>query len=107
MVRSMIDSLFDKKTMKKFDDLAAQQAELEDNQRNLVKETMRKINSRTFIDVFEVVKAYGHPCEQKLSAEIEKKYFLGEELEFDDLINLDSMYKSNFENFSKKDDDDE
>ena len=36
-----------------------------------------------------------------------KKYFSGEELEFNDLMNLDSLYKSNFEKFSKKDDDDE
>jgi len=54
-----------------------------------------------------IVKKYGHPSEKKLSEEIEKKYFSGEELEFNDLMNLDSLYKSNFEKFSKKDDDDE
>lgn len=47
------------------------------------------------------------PGGKKLSEEIEKKYFSGEELGFNDLMNLDSLYKSNFEKFSKKDDDDE
>ena len=75
--------------------------------KNLVKKSMETMNSETLVDVLGIVKKYGHPSEKKLSEEIEKKYFSGEELEFNDLMNLDSLYKSNFEKFSKKDDDDE
>jgi hypothetical protein len=103
----MIDSLFDKGTMKKFDDLAKKQAKLEEKKKNLVKKSMEKMDSETLVNVLKVVKEYGHPREKKLSEEIEKKYFSGEELGFNDLVNLDSLYKSNFEKFSKKDDDDE
>lgn len=107
MVYNMIDSLFDKGRMKKFDDLAKKQAKLDDKKHDLVKQTMEKIDSETLAKVLEIVKRYGHPSEKKLSEEIEKKYFSGEELEFDDLMNLDSLYKSNFEKFSKKDVDNE
>ena len=107
MVYNMVNSLFDKDTMKKFDALAKKQAKLEDKKKNLVKKSMETMNSETLVDVLGIVKKYGHPSEKKLSEEIEKKYFSGEELEFNDLMNLDSLYKSNFEKFSKKDDDDE
>lgn len=65
------------------------------------------MNPETLTDVLEIVKKFGHPSEKKLSEEIENKYFSGEELGFNDLMNLDSLYKSNFEKFSKKDDDNE
>ena len=107
MVYNMVKSLFDKGTMKKFDALAKKQAKLEDKKKNLVKKSMETMNSETLVDVLGIVKKYGHPSEKQLSEEIEKKYFSGEELEFNDLMNLDSLYKSNFEKFSKKDDDDE
>lgn len=107
MVCNMIDSLFDKRTMKKFDGLANKQAKLNEKKKNLMKETMEKMDPETLVNVFEIVKKYGHPSERKLSEEIEKRYFSGEELGFNDLMNLDSLYKSNFEKFSKKDDNDE
>ena len=49
------------------------------------------------------MKKYGHPKEKIISQKIEEKYFAGEGLEFNDLINLDSLYKSNYQKFSKKD----
>ena len=54
-------------------------------------------------EVLNVVKKYGHPKEKIISQKIEEKYFAGEGLEFNDLINLDSLYKSNYQKFSKKD----
>ena len=114
MVYDMINSLFDKKTMKKFDDIANKQAViankqaiLNDKKKELAKETMVKIEPATLASVFEIVKKYGHPSEQNLSGKIEQKYLAGEELTFDDLINLDNLYKSNYENFIKKDNCDE
>lgn len=107
MVSDMIDSLFDKGTMKKFDDLAKKQAELNIKKSDLVKKTMLKIDTETVKDVIGVVKKYGHPDEKILSEEIGSKYFSGNRLDFDDLMNLDNLYKSNFERFSKKDADNE
>ena len=102
-VCNMIDSLFDKGTIKKFDEIAKKQAKLNEQKNNLVKQTMGKMDSETLVNVMEVVKKYGHPSEKKLTQEIEEKYFSGKELQFDDLMNLDSLYKSNFEKFSKRD----
>ena len=104
---NMIDSLFDKGTMKKFDDLAKKQAKLDDKKDNLVKETMEKMAPETLVKVLDVVKKYGHPREKNMSEEIEDKYFSGKKLEFNDLMNLESLYKSNYEKFSNKDVDDE
>ncbi len=99
----MINSLFDKGTMKKFDALAKKQAKLNDKENDLVKKTMEKMDSETLISVFDIVMKYGHPNEKKLSIELKNKYLTGEGLDFDDLMNLDSLYKSNFEKFSNKD----
>ena len=103
MLCDMIDSLFDKGTMKKFDDLAYKQAKLDDKKKVLVKKSMEKMDSETLVKVLNIVKKYGHPKEKIISQTIEEKYFAGEELEFNDLINLDSLYKSNYQKFSKKD----
>ena len=51
----MINSLFDKGTMKKFDALAKKQAKLEDKKKNLVKKSMETMNSETLVDVLEIV----------------------------------------------------
>ena len=107
MVCNMINSLFDKRTMKRFDDLANKEAKLNNKKKNLVKETMEKIDAVTLVNVFKIVKKNGHPSEQKRSEEIEQKYVSCEELSFNDLMNLDSLYKSNYEKFSKKDDSNE
>lgn len=98
----MIGSLFDKGTMKKFDDLANRQAKLDEKKEKLVKKFMENTDSETVVNTLNMVKKYGHPNEKKLSEKIEKKYFSDEGLEFNDLINLDSLYKSNFEKFSKE-----
>ncbi len=99
----MINSLFDKGTMKRFDDLAKKQAKLNNKKSDLVKKTMENMDSETLVNVLDIVNKYGHPNEKKLSKEIENKYSSGERLSFDDLMNLDSLYKSNFEKFSNKD----
>ena len=87
--------------------LKMENAKLNNKKKNLVKETMEKIDAVTLVNVFKIVKKNGHPSEQKRSEEIEQKYVSGEELSFNDLMNLDSLYKSNYEKFSKKDDSNE
>ena len=98
----MIDSLFDKGTMKKFDDLAYKQAKLDDKKNVLVKKTMEKMDSETLVKVLNVVKKYGHPKEKIISQKIEEKYFTGEGLEINDLINLDSLYCLITKSFRKR-----
>lgn len=56
MVCNMINSLFDKRTMKRFDDLANKEAKLNNKKKNLVKETMEKIDAVTLVNVFKIVK---------------------------------------------------
>lgn len=103
MVKDMMDSLFEKGEMKRFDSLATKQAKLDEEKRILVKRTMEKMDSDTLLKVFDLVKKSGHPNEKDLSEKIEKKYNSGEALEFNDLINLDNLYKSNYQKFLKKD----
>lgn len=103
----MIDSLFDKNTMKKFDNLASKQAKLDYKKNMLTKKTMEKMEAETMVKVLDVVENYGHPNEKLLSNKIKEKYFAGEELEFTDLLNLDNLYKSNYQKFQKRDAKDE
>lgn len=98
----MIDSLFDKSTIKKFDSLASQQAKLDEKKQDLVKEIMRKLDPETVKNILSTVKGGGHPNEQKRSEEIEEKYISGEELEFNDLMDLHNLYKSNYKKFIEK-----
>lgn len=98
----MIDSLFDEKTAKNFDDLATKQAKLDAKKRNLSEKSMKQLDSQTLKNVFEVVSRYGHPNEKNICDKLNSKYNLGEELEFEDLLTLDNLYKSNFKNFSNK-----
>ena len=68
---------------------------------------MGNMDSETLVNVFDIVKRYGHPNEKRMSKGLEDKYSSGEGMDFDDLMNLDSLYKSNFEKFSIKDVDNE
>ena len=103
MENNMIDSLFDKGTMKKFSSLAHRQAKLDKRKTDLAKKSLQSIEQDTIVKVLDLVKEHGHPSEKKLSEEIKEKYFSGIELSFDDLMNLESLYKSNLNKFSKKD----
>ncbi len=55
--------------------------------------------------MFNVVGEYGHPNEKEVVKNIKQKYESGKGLEFDDLKNIDDLYKSNIEKFSNKKDD--
>mgnify|MGYP004644519033 FL=1 len=107
MVSNMIESLYDKKTSKRIDDLANKQAKLDNKKANLADEIMINLEPETLKKVFELIKKNGHPSEKKKSEEIEKKYEQGEDLEFNDWVSLDKLYKSNFGKFSKEDDNNE
>ena len=98
----MIDSLFDKKTSKCFDKLARQQAELDEKKRYLSKQAKLKMESETITKIFDVVDNNGHPDEKELSNKIRQKYNDHIPLEFDDYMNLNDLYKSNFMFFSNK-----
>lgn len=103
----MISSLYDKKISKKIDNLATKQAKLNDKKSILVKEVMEQLDSETLINVFDLIEKYGHPREKELSKKIKEKYISGRELELNDLVNLESLYKSNYEQFSKKENNNE
>lgn len=98
----MIDSLFDKKISKSFDKLAKQQAELDKKKRDLEKIVKLKMESETITKVFDIVDKNGHPDEKQLSNKIRQKYNDNQALEFDDYMNLNDLYKSNFKSFSNK-----
>lgn len=99
----MIDSLFDKNTIKKYDELAKKQAKLNARKETLAKSSLEKLEPETLINVFDIVEQYGHPNEKQLSEKLRNKYNSGTALEFDDLLTLDNLYKSNVGKFSNKD----
>lgn len=103
----MIDSLFDKKTAKKFDSVAHRKGKITTQESKLVNEFMRSTSSETITSVFDIVEKFGHPEERKLSYDLRKKYAQGERLEFDDIMTLQSLYKSNFPNYTNKGDSNE
>lgn len=103
----MIDSLFDKKTAKKFDTIAEKRAKQATEEREFVNNFMRTTSSETITSVLDVVDKFGHPEEQKISHEFREKYIRGDRLCFDDLMTLENLYKSNYQNYINKGDNNE
>lgn len=103
----MIDSLFDKKTAKKFDTIATGRAKQEREEQEFVDNFMRTTNSDTITSVLDIVDAFGHPEEKKLSHEFREKYDQGQHLCFDDIMTLESLFKSNYQNYTNKGDSNE
>lgn len=103
----MIDSLFDKKTQKIFNELARKQAAIDEKKRKLAQKSSKELDSKTIQAVIKLVKENGHPNEKNRAEIIEKKYMSGIELEFDDFMDLDDLYKSNYKSFTNKDANDE
>ena len=100
----MIDSLFDKKKAKKFDSIAHKRAKQDADERKFVNEFMRTTSSETITSVLDVVDKFGHPEERRLSHEFREKYTDGQELCFDDIMTLETLYKSNYQNYIGKGD---
>lgn len=98
----MINSLFDKKTQKIFDELARQQAVIDEKKRKLASKSCKELDSETIQTVLKLVKENGHPNEKNLAKTIEEKYMAGIELEFDDFMDLDNLYKSNYKFLTNK-----
>lgn len=97
----MVECLFDKSLDKRYDSLAKKQAALDERKRKLVGQTMEKIDAKTINEVIEVVMMFGHPYEKDKAEQIKGKYD-SNYLEFDDLMTLRDLYKSNYQNFSNK-----
>lgn len=100
----MIDSLFDKKTAKQLDKIAVRKAQLERDEQEFVDNFMRTTSSDTITSVLDIVDAFGHPEEKVLSHEFREKYDHGQRLCLDDIMTLDSLFKSNYQNYSNKGD---
>lgn len=96
----MIDSLFDKKTAKTFNAIAKQKAKLHEKEIDATQKFMRDTRPETITKILDLVEQKGHPDEVKLSQEIRNKYQGDCTFEFDDIMRLDSLYKSNYKYFS-------
>ncbi len=96
----MIDSLFDKKTAKTFDTIAKKKAKLHKQEVEVAKKFMCDTRPETIIEILNLVEQKGHPDEIRLSQEIRNKYQGDRGLEFDDIMSLDILYKSNYKYFS-------
>lgn len=92
----MIDSLFDKKTAKTFATIARKKAELHKREVEAAKKFMCDTSSDTIIEILDLVEKKGHPDEVSLSKELRNKYQGDRGLEFDDIMSLDMLYKSNY-----------
>lgn len=99
----MLNSLFDNKTAKKFDTIAKKKARVHDEEVAAAKEFMRNISRETVYNVLDTTDRSGHPDEQSLSLALRNKYDSGQGLEFDDIMTLDALYKSNYKQCNNKD----
>lgn len=102
----MLNSLFDKKTAKQFDSIAKQKAKLHKKEEDAVSSFMCSNSKDMIVNILDIAAEHGHPKEQESSKELLEKYNNGM-LEFDDIITLDTLYKSNYKYFENKDDSDE
>ena len=102
----MISSLFDKKTAKRFDTIAREKAKIRKKEEKAVEAFMCQNNKTTIIDLLDVVDENGHPNEKNQASKLREKYF-GEGLGFDDVMTLETLYKSNYKYFGNKDENDE
>lgn len=91
---------------KRFDTIAKEKAALYKKETAAVEEFMRKNSAKSITQIFEEVEKNGHPKERALSIELKGKYTRGE-FEFDDVMTLNSLYKSNYQLFINKDEHDE
>lgn len=100
----MLSSLFDKKTAKKFDTIAYKKARLAEEESKAVDGFMQSISSDTITSILDVVDEFGHPEEKKWSHDLREKYTQGQHLGFDDVMTLQALYKSNYQNYTNKGD---
>lgn len=103
----MVNSLFDSKNAKRFDTIAKKKAKLHQEETKLVKEFLQNTTSETIYKVLDVVESNGHPHEKEQSRQIRNKYSNHEMLDFDDIITLDCLYKSNYKYCNNKDENNE
>lgn len=98
----MLNSLFDKKTAKLFDTIATQKADLHEKEKAATNAFMDNCSAELINKVLDISESFGHPNEQKQSRELRNKYNTSE-LEFDDIMTLNALYKSNYKFFENKD----
>ena len=100
----MIDTLFDRKMKKSSDLIAEQKAYLSEQEKIFVREFMEKTEPETLSKIFDVIQKNGHPKEKKKAEELANKYLKGEDFEFDEIMSIDALYRSNLKAFANKDD---
>jgi len=102
----LLDSLFNKKQIKQFNSIDKQKAKLRRKEISAVQEFMNSNCMETIVKILDVVDANGHPKEQAASHELRDKYTY-HELEFEDIMKLAALYKSNYRYFKNSDEKDE
>ena len=98
----MLDSLFDNKSAKRFDKIAKEKAKIHEKELEAAKDFMRVTSRDTIQNVFDMTEKSGHPEEIELSHQIREKYNGGQNLEFDDIMTLEALYKSNYRVYYNK-----
>ena len=83
-----------------------EKAKLHKKELSAVEDFMSSNSMETIVKVLDVVDANGHPTEKAISLELREKY-TNYELEFDDIMTLETLYKSNYRYFKNKDENDE
>ena len=97
----MIDALFDNKIERQFDKIKEARAKLNKKEDKVLEQALRSVSANTIRQVLDVVKDVGKPNEQRISQSLRDK-FETDKLELDDLMTLNSLYKSNWRQFKNK-----
>ena len=98
----LIDSLLDRKTNKEFKDICAKMAVVQNKKAAFEKKFLQKTSKETINEVLDIIAGFGHPEEVNKSTEIREKYQSGERLDFEDIVSLVSLYKSNYSKCDNK-----
>lgn len=77
-----------------FDKLAQKKARLAKQENKLMEKFNQKVNAQTLQEVFDIIEAEGKPYEQKTASRIKERYDSGEQLNPEDVMLLDKLYKA-------------
>lgn len=91
----MLDSLLDRRTTKKFEALCDKIADIEKQKEKLEKAFMKKTTRETIDSALNIIDQSGHPIDKNASKLLRQKYESGEKLDFEDIVSLIALYKSN------------
>lgn len=97
-----MDSLLNKKEIKKFNQMVKKMAHINEESRLMVESIMNKMNKDEINNILNTVIEVGHPKEAEDSQKLKNKYDKGEIFNVDEILLINKLYLSNENEINKK-----